>query len=107
MYEQPLGLSGRNRHDIYDRQGLKPLLPYENVCLKEKRDITLEDVAVGKATLEDLVAQMSVEELAELSCGTGWGVANEKPSVGANSATVAGAAGETTRTCRRSTKYRP
>jgi len=75
----------------------KPLLPYEKVCLKEKRDITLEDVANGRATLEDLVAQMSIEELAELNCGTGWGVANEKsPIVGSNSATVAGAAGETT-----------
>ena len=47
--------------------------------------------------MEDLVAQLSVEELAELNCGTGWGVANEgTPIVGANSSTIAGAAGETT-----------
>lgn len=75
----------------------QPQVPYEKVCLKEKQDITLEDIVNGKATLEDLVAQLSVEELAELNCGTGWGVANEgTPIVGANSSTIAGAAGETT-----------
>jgi beta-glucosidase len=75
----------------------KPLLPYEKVEYKEKRDITLIDVAEGRATLEDLVAQLSIEELAELNCGIGWGVQNEdSPIVGSNSATIAGAAGETT-----------
>ncbi len=45
----------------------------------------------------EFVAQMSVEELAALNCGSGWGVANENsPIVGSNSSTVKGAAGETT-----------
>lgn len=44
----------------------------------------------------EFVAQMSLEELAKLNCGSGWGVANENaPIVGSNSATVPGAAGET------------
>jgi beta-glucosidase len=40
---------------------------------------------------------MSLEELASLACGTGWGVSNEhSPVVGSHSSTVPGAAGETT-----------
>ena len=40
---------------------------------------------------------MSLEELATLNCGSGWGVANENtPVVGSSSDTIPGAAGETT-----------
>lgn len=70
-------------------------LPYEEVILMEKKKITLLDVAQGKATLHELVAQLSYEQLAALNCGTGWGVANDDaPIVGENSATIPGAAGE-------------
>ena len=71
--------------------------PYEKVEVVEKKDSTLKDVIEGKATMGEFVAQMSVEELAALNCGSGWGVANENsPIVGSNSSTVKGAAGETT-----------
>ncbi len=71
--------------------------PYEKVEVVEKKDSTLKDVIEGKATMGEFVAQMNVEELAALNCGSGWGVANENsPIVGSNSSTVKGAAGETT-----------
>ena len=71
--------------------------PYETVeVVPENPNATLKDVYEGKIRMEDLVAQMSLEELAKLNCGSGWGVANEgSPIVGANSSTVPGAAGET------------
>ncbi len=70
--------------------------PYETVELVEKKDVTLLDVYEGKATMEELVAQMDTFELAKLNCGSGWGVADEyHPVVGGSSETVPGAAGET------------
>jgi len=72
-------------------------MPYEKVEFVEKRDIKLMDVINGNATLQELVAQMSAEQLATLNCGTGWGVAdNDNPVVGGSSKSVPGAAGETT-----------
>ncbi|MEY8391343.1 glycoside hydrolase [Lachnospiraceae bacterium] len=74
----------------------KAIQTYESVEYVDKKDVTLMDVYEGKASMEELVAQMSIEELAKLNCGSGWGVANENsPIVGSNSATVPGAAGET------------
>lgn len=74
----------------------KAIQDYETVEYVEKKDVTLLDVYNGDATMQELVAQMSLEELAKLNCGSGWGVANEyAPIVGSNSATVPGAAGET------------
>jgi beta-glucosidase len=70
---------------------------YEKVEVVEEKNSTLKDVIDGKVTMGEFIAQMSLEELAALNCGSGWGVANENsPIVGSNSATVKGAAGETT-----------
>ncbi len=71
---------------------------YEDVEVVETAaDAKLIDVYNGDISLEQFVAQMSVEELATLNCGSGWGVANEyTPIVGSNSDTIPGAAGETT-----------
>ena len=78
-------------------KGYTALLPYERVEYKDERAITLLDVINGVATMEDLVAQISTDDLAALNCGTGWGVVGESaPVVGENSSTVCGAAGETT-----------
>ena len=58
--------------------------------------ITLQDVIDGKAELSELVAQLSVEEMAELCIGTarsGWG---NTATIGAESTAVPGAAGDTT-----------
>ena len=71
---------------------------YEDVEVVETAaDAKLIDVYNGDVSIEQFVAQMSVEELATLNCGSGWGVANEySPIVGSNSDTIPGAAGETT-----------
>ncbi len=72
-------------------------MPYEKVKIVEKKDITLKDVKEGRESLQNFVAQIGVEELAALNCGTGWGVTDQdSPIVGANSSTIPGAAGETT-----------
>lgn len=78
-------------------EAYEPIQPYEQVqVVEDKSGSTLKDVADGKVTMEEFVAQMSLEELAKLNCGSGWGVANENaPIVGSNSSTVPGAAGET------------
>lgn len=71
---------------------------YEKVeVVATNADATLLDVYNGEVSMEEFVGQMSVEELATLNCGSGWGVANENaPIVGSNSDTIPGAAGETT-----------
>ena len=75
----------------------KAILPYEKVEYVAKKDIKLMDVVNGKATLQELVAQLTPEQLADLNCGTGWGVSDENnPIVGGSSESVPGAAGETT-----------
>ena len=69
----------------------------EVVYVEDKSDATLLDVYNGDVTIEEFVAKMSLEEMATLNCGSGWGVANENaPVVGSSSDTVPGAAGETT-----------
>ena len=75
----------------------KAVQDYEKVeVVTDKKGATLKDVVDNKVTMGEFVAQMSLEELAKLNCGSGWGVANENtPIVGSNSATVPGAAGET------------
>ena len=73
------------------------VMPYEQVQLVSKGDWKLSDVAAGKITMEEFVAQLSNEQLADLCCGTGWGVSDaNNPVVGASSESVPGAAGETT-----------
>lgn len=55
--------------------------------------LTLQDVMEGKCSLEEMVAQLTVEEMAELCVGTLR--AGEGSIVGNASATVPGAAGDT------------
>ncbi|MCD8301293.1 MAG: glycoside hydrolase family 3 C-terminal domain-containing protein, partial [Clostridiales bacterium] len=59
--------------------------------------LTADDVREGRATLEELVAQLSVEQMAELCVGTarGGGFGSESV-IGSASAVVPGAAGDTT-----------
>lgn len=59
--------------------------------------VTLEDVIDGKAELRDLVAQLTVEEMALLTVGTArMGSFGADSTIGAASNAVPGAAGETT-----------
>ena len=78
----------------------KELVEYEvmrRTLMDKRKDevLTLEDVKAGKATLDELTAQLTVEEMAELCVGT------ERRSgkgnvIGSASVCVPGAAGETT-----------
>lgn len=59
------------------------------------KKITMDDVMAGQATLDDLVSQLTVEEMAQICVGTAR-AAGEKSIIGAASANVPGAAGDTT-----------
>lgn len=68
--------------------------------LKDKKPdqvLTLEDVKEGKATVDELVAQLTVEEMAELCVGTERVIGGGNV-IGSASACVPGAAGDTTLT---------
>ena len=60
--------------------------------------ITLEDVKSGKASLDELVSQLTPFEMATLCVGTARGgmMENSGPQIGASSAACPGAAGDTT-----------
>ncbi len=58
--------------------------------------ITADDVRSGKATLDELVAQLTVEEMAELVVGTARGGLTGGAVIGSASACCPGAAGDTT-----------
>ncbi len=80
----------------------KAVMPYEDVCYIERDGVTFADVLSGSASYEELVAQLTDEDLSVLNCGSGWGVAGENsPIVGSNAKTIRGAAGETTSTLSR------
>lgn len=96
-----------NNESIYDNEvvntyttdeNLNKTQDYENIVkVEDKSGATLLDVYNKNASLEEFVAQMSLEELATLNSGSGWGVSNDNsPIVGSNSDTIPGAAGETT-----------
>lgn len=57
--------------------------------------ITIDDVKSGKATLDELVGQLTIEEMAELCVGTARGGVGGSSVIGAASLTP-GAAGDTT-----------
>jgi len=60
--------------------------------------ITLDDVKSGKATLDELVSQLTPFEMATLCVGTARGnmLENSGPQIGASSTACPGAAGDTT-----------
>lgn len=58
--------------------------------------IKLTDILEGKATLEELVGQLTVEEMAELCIGSARGAFGTGSAIGAASFAVPGAAGDTT-----------
>lgn len=61
-----------------------------------KKMLTMKDVLSGRATVEDLAAQLTAEELVSLCVGTARGGAEESSAIGAASISCPGAAGETT-----------
>lgn len=71
----------------------------ERPIYKDNRDrevLTLSDVKAGKATVEELTAQLSIEEMAGLCVGTFRSGENGGSVVGSASAAVPGAAADTT-----------
>jgi beta-glucosidase len=65
-----------------------------NCTTRKKQMLTLSDIKAGNCTVEELVAQLTVEELAEFCVGTLR--ADDGTIVGNASDTVPGAAGDTT-----------
>ncbi len=94
------GCAGRlslNCHDItcQEAEYSQPNQPLQD-SLSDRR-LTAQDVKNNKATLEELVAQLTVEEMADLCVGTERiDRENDKSIVGVASAVVPGAAGDTT-----------
>lgn len=70
----------------------------ENPVLEKRGGdkITIDDVRAGRATLDELVSQLTVEEMAELCVGTARGGMGGSSMIGAASAACPGAAGDTT-----------
>lgn len=69
----------------------------ETLTTDKTETITMEDVLGGKASLEELVAQLTVEEMADLTIGTARGNSfGANSNLGAASNAVPGAAGDTT-----------
>ena len=62
----------------------------------KKEPVTLQQILNGHATVEDLVAQLSKEELAEICVGTARGGLGSASIIGAASTACPGAAGDTT-----------
>lgn len=60
--------------------------------------VTMDDIRMKKATLDDLICQLTVEEMATLCVGIGREDEGGQTVVGAASPSCAGAAGETTST---------
>ena len=67
----------------------------EEMHTEKTEAVTLSDVLEGRAALEDLIAQLSVEELAALVVGAERGGLGSVSTVGAASGAVPGAAGDT------------
>ena len=61
-----------------------------------RKKITADDVKSGNASLDEMVGQLTVEEMAELCVGTARGGLGEGAVIGSASGMCPGAAGETT-----------
>ena len=62
-----------------------------------EKKITMQNVMSGQATLDDLVGQLTIPEMAELCVGTSRGnMVGDTAIIGSSSAVVPGAAGDTT-----------
>ena len=73
----------------------KELVEYEVMRKRKDEVLTLEDVKAGNATLDELTAQLTVEEMAELCVGTERRNGDGNV-IGSASSCVPGAAGDTT-----------
>lgn len=69
---------------------------YVEMKTEKERLVTMEDVLMREASLEDIIAQLSVSELTELVVGTSRGGFGTASTIGAASAACPGAAGDTT-----------
>nr|WP_319489039.1 glycoside hydrolase family 3 C-terminal domain-containing protein [uncultured Caproiciproducens sp.] len=82
---------------LLDGQVKDSTINYEIKKYVAKNDkLTLNDVYSGKATMQEFVAQMSVQQLTTIVNGIGYGTGSTTPVVGSQSDSIQGAAGETT-----------
>ena len=65
-------------------------------CDKIAEQITMDDVLAGRHTMDELVSQLTVEQMAELCVGAERGGFGSTSIIGAASAACPGAAGDTT-----------
>lgn len=72
-------------------QGERPVLKDTN----PGKTITLDDVIAKKATVEELVAQLTVEEMADFCCGTARNRTSKKSVIGSSWRHIPGVAAET------------
>ena len=68
----------------------------KELTTKQTEAVTMQAVLAGEATLDDLTAQLSVEELADLCVGSSRGGFGSASTIGAASDACPGAAGDTT-----------
>ncbi len=68
----------------------------EALVTDKTEKVTMQDVLAGTATLDDLTAQLTVPELADLCVGTARGGFGSQSTIGAASTACPGAAGDTT-----------
>jgi len=68
----------------------------KEITISRKEPVTMEEILSGKATTEDLIAQLTPEELAEMCVGTARGGFFGTSMIGAASVACPGAAGDTT-----------
>ena len=94
----------QERKDALELELLTAAIPVKKAAYREEKkteefhasSYTLEDVTKGTVSVQELVSGMSMEELATLCVGTARGGFGETSMIGAASAAVPGAAGDTT-----------
>ena len=92
----PAGNSTVEAVKVFDaKDGKETIVELKRPEGLEAGKYTLRDVATGKITMTEFVADLSVEEMSYIVEGIS-GVSNPDPVIGASSNSVRGAAGETT-----------
>ncbi|MBW7571343.1 glycoside hydrolase family 3 protein [Caproiciproducens faecalis] len=97
LLENEVKDSGDKDSGDVDGQAKDSGIDYEVTETVEKQDgLTLKDVYDKDITMQEFVAQMSLEQMANIVNGIGWGQSGT-PVIGSSSDSVPGAAGETTK----------
>ena len=82
--------------EIVCRQAVYHGLNEEIAIVESAEKVTMDDVKAGRSSLDQLVGQLTVEEMAQLCVGTARGGMGGESVIGAASTLCPGAAGDTT-----------